>query len=224
TYQYGLTNDITLNSGLTTASGYTAGLAGLAFNTPLGAIASDITLSRTAFRYSGVTRKGYSLHSSYSINIPASNTNITLAAYRYSSKDFYHLKDALSANHNAFIDDVSVKSTAFYRPRNQFQISINQELGEKWGGMYLTGTTYNYWGHKGSRNEYQMGYSNFWKQLGYQIGLSQSRDNEQQRRDDRFYINFTLPLGGSVQSPVFSTVLNYSKEEKNSIQTSINAL
>lgn len=52
TYQYGLTNDITLNSGLTTASGYTAGLAGLAFNTPLGAIASDITLSRTAFRYS----------------------------------------------------------------------------------------------------------------------------------------------------------------------------
>ncbi len=221
TYQYGLTNDITLNSGLTTASGYTAGLAGLAFNTPLGAIASDITLSRTAFRYSGVTRKGYSLHSSYSINIPASNTNITLAAYRYSSKDFYHLKDALSANHNAFIDDVSVKSTAFYRPRNQFQISINQELGEKWGGMYLTGTTYNYWGHKGSRNEYQMGYSNFWKQLGYQIGLSQSRDNEQQRRDDRFYINFTLPLGGSVQSPVFSTVLNYSKEEKNSIQTSI---
>lgn len=80
--------------------------------------------------------------------------------------------------------------------------------------MYLTGTTYNYWGHKGSRNEYQMGYSNFWKQLGYQIGLSQSRDNEQQRRDDRFYINFTLPLGGSVQSPVFSTVLNYSKEEK----------
>ena len=70
TYQYGLTNDITLNSGLTTASGYTAGLAGTAFNTPLGAIASDITLSRTAFRYS-VTRKGYSLHSSYSINIPA---------------------------------------------------------------------------------------------------------------------------------------------------------
>ena len=132
TYQYGLTNDITLNSGLTTASGYTAGLAGTAFNTPLGAIASDITLSRTAFRYSGVTRKGYSLHSSYSINIPASNTNITLAAYRYSSKDFYHLKDALSANHNAFIDDVSVKVQRFI-----VQESIpdfNQpELGEKMG-------------------------------------------------------------------------------------------
>lgn len=87
--------------------------------------------------------------------------------------------------------------------------------------MYLTGTTYNYWGHKGSRNEYQMGYSNFWKQLGYQIGLSQSRDNEQQRRDDRFYINFTLLWEEVFQSPVFSTVLNYSKEEKNSIQTSI---
>ncbi len=28
------------------------------------------------------------------------------------------------------------------------------------------------------------------------------------------FILILLPLGGSVQSPVFSTVLNYSKEEK----------
>ncbi|MBB6652282.1 fimbria/pilus outer membrane usher protein [Proteus mirabilis] len=224
TYQYGLTNDITLNSGLTTSSKYTAGLAGVAFNTPIGAIASDITLSRTTFNHSNVTRKGYSLHTSYSVNIPTTSTNITLAAYRYSSKDFYHLKDALLANHSEFIDDVSIKSAAFYRPKNQFQVSINQELGEKWGNIFLTGTTYNYWEHKGSRNEYQMGYSHFWKKLGYQIGFSQSRDNEQQRRDDRFYVNFTLPLGERVQSPIFSTVLNYNKGEKNSIQTSISGI
>lgn len=69
-------------------------------------------------------------------------------------------------------------------------------------GNILTGTTYNYWEHKGSRNEYQMGYSHFWKNLV--IGLAfQSRDNEQQRRDDRFYVNFTLPLGERVQSPIF---------------------
>lgn len=59
-----------------------------------------------------------------------------------------------------------------------------------------------------------MGYSHFWKKLGYQIGFSQSRDNEQQHRDDRFYVNFTLPLGERVQSPIFSTVLNYNKGEK----------
>ncbi|MCN6976852.1 fimbrial biogenesis outer membrane usher protein [Escherichia coli] len=224
TYQYGLTNDITLNGGITTSSKYTAGLAGIAFNTPVGAVASDITLSRTTFSRSDVTRKGYSLHSSYSVNIPASSTNITLAAYRYSSKDFYHLKDAIFSNNSDFIDDVSIKSSGFYRPKNQFQISINQALGEKWGSLFLTGTTYSYWGHKGSRNEYQMGYSNFWKQVGYQIGFSQSRDNEQQHRDDRFYMNFTLPLGGSTQSPVFSTVLNYNKGEKNSIQTSISGI
>lgn len=37
-------------------------------------------------------------------------------------------------------------------------------------------------------------------------------------------MNFTLPLGGSTQSPVFSTVLNYNKGEKNSIQTSISGI
>lgn len=222
TYQYGLTNDITVNGGITTSSKYTAGLAGLAFNTPVGAISSDVTLSRTKFSHSDIMRKGYSLHTSYSINVPTTSTNITLAAYRYSSKDFYHITDAMLANH--MVRDFSTKITDFYRPKNQFQVSINQALGAQWGNVFLTGTTYNYWGRNGSRNEYQMGYSHFWKQLGYQIGFSQSRDNEKQHRDDRFYMSITIPFGGSNQSPIFSSVLNYNKSGKNNIQTSISGI
>lgn len=224
TFQYGLTNDITLNSGITVAPHYSAGLAGAAFNTPIGAIASDITFSRTTFTNSDVTRKGYSLHTSYSVNVPTTSTNITLAAYRYSSKDFYNLKDAISANHSDFIDDASIKSAAFYRPKNQYQLSVNQNLGKEWGNIYLTGSTYNYWGRQGSRHEYQMGYSNFWKRLNYQVGFSQSRDNENQQLDDRVYLNLSLPLGNDIQSPLLSSTFNYNKSGNNTLQTSISGV
>lgn len=224
THQYGLTNDITLYSGLTAAPHYSAGLAGVAFNTPVGAVASDITLSRTTFTNSDATRKGYSLHTSYSVSVPATSTNITLAAYRYSSKDFYNLRDAMWANNSDYIDDVSIKGRYFYRPKNQFQLSVNQELGSGWGNLYLTGSTYSYWGRNGQRNEYQMGYSNFWKRLSYQVGFSQSWDNETQHRDNRVYLNFSIPLGGGAQSPLVSSTFNYNKDGRNNIQTSVSGV
>ncbi|WXV73117.1 fimbria/pilus outer membrane usher protein (plasmid) [Salmonella enterica subsp. enterica serovar 4,[5],12:i:-] len=88
-------NDVTVNTGLTTAPRYAASLAGVAFNTPLGAIATDVTFSRTILPGDDITRKGYSLHTSYSVMVPSISTSLTLAAYRYMSKDFYNLRDAM---------------------------------------------------------------------------------------------------------------------------------
>ncbi|TQS58820.1 fimbrial biogenesis outer membrane usher protein, partial [Salmonella enterica subsp. enterica serovar Typhimurium] len=108
--------------------------------------------------------------------------------------------------------------------KNQFQLSVNQELGSGWGNLYLTGSTYSYWGHNGQRNEYQMGYSNFWKRLSYQVGFSQSRDNETQHRDDSVYMNFSLPLWEGAQSPLVSSTFNYNKGGKNNVQTSVSGV
>ncbi|SUI38816.1 outer membrane fimbrial usher protein [Salmonella enterica subsp. enterica serovar Braenderup] len=224
TYQYGLTNDVTLNSGLITAEHYNSALGGVAFNTPIGAIASDITLSKTHFTNSDVTRNGYSLHSSYSVNFQDTKTNLTLAAYRYSSKDYYTLRDAMSANNSKFIDDISIKNAANYRPKNQFQLSINQDLGDNKGNLYLTGSTFNYWGRDGQYNEYQLGYSNYWKRVNYQLGFSQSRSNDSYRRDDRIYLNFSIPLGESIKSPLLSSTVNYSNKGKSNIQTSLSGV
>ncbi|HDC1420835.1 TPA: fimbrial biogenesis outer membrane usher protein [Salmonella enterica] len=221
TIQYGFTNDITLNGGLTGSPHYTATLGGLAFNTPVGAIASDITLSRATFSEAGGTRKGYSLHTSYSVNFPATSTNLTLATYRYSSKDFYNLRDAMRSNHIISDKNSIGNEWAFYRPKNQFQLSLNQVLGDNLGNLYLTGSTFQYWGRQGRRNEYQLGYSNLWHRLNYQIGFSQSRDNDNSRKDERIYLNLSVPLGDSLQTPLLATVLSHSKNIGDSIQTSI---
>lgn len=219
TLQYGLFNDITLNSGLTAASNYSAGLMGLAFNTSYGAISSDITLSKAKLTNSDSTHKGYSIHTSYSVRVPETSTNITLAAYRYSSKDYYNLRDIMWANNTSYIDKNAIRYTS-YRPKNQFQLSINQNLGYNNGSLYLTGSTYSYWGQKNS-NEYQMGYSNYFRRLNYQVGYSQSRNNNTGRRDERVYFNFAVPLGDEQQSPLLSTTLNYDAKGNNSAQTAI---
>ncbi|EOV6478829.1 fimbria/pilus outer membrane usher protein [Salmonella enterica subsp. enterica serovar Infantis] len=224
TLQYGLVNDVTVNTGLTTAPRYAASLAGVAFNTPLGAIATDVTFSRTILPGDDITRKGYSLHTSYSVMVPSISTSLTLAAYRYMSKDFYNLRDAMWTSRGDYSGNSQTGNIMLWRPRNQFQISVNQELGTGWGNLYLTGTTYSYWTRKGTRSEYQAGYSNVYRRLNYQVGYSRSFDTDKLRDDRRIYANFSVPLGESPQSSLLSTTLNYSRGDGNSLQTSVSGV
>lgn len=221
TLQYGLTNDVTLNTGFSIAPNYQSGLLGVAFNTPIGAIATDITLSRTRFLNSGNSKKGYSLHASYSVSVPSTRTNLTLAAYRYSSQDFYRLSDAMQANHSQFLDEVNIKMLSYRRPKNQLQLSVSQNLGKDRGNLYLVGSSYQYWGsHKGS-NEYQVGYSNRYRKVNYQLAYSQSRDLASNRSDNRISLSFSIPLGGGSQRPSLSTSMNYQKYGNSGMQVSL---
>ncbi|EGF16863.1 MULTISPECIES: fimbria/pilus outer membrane usher protein [Haemophilus] len=215
-FQYGLLNALTINSGAILHKDYRSLLLGAGFNTPLGAFTTDATLSRTYFSNSNNVKRGYSIHASYSVNLPATSTNVTLAAYRYSSRDFYNLRDAIFANHSNFIDDENIHSSLFYRPKNQYQISINQRLGEKWGNFYIIGSTYNYWNSNHARHEYQFSYSNTYKSLSYQFGFSQSIDRTSKIRNNSLYVNFSLPIGGKGAS-VSTTMAN--NRQYHSLQT-----
>ena len=61
--------------------------------------------------------------------------------------------------------------------KNQFQISISQELKPGWGSAYLIGTTNTYWDNSAKQNEYQFGYSNNYKSLSYNLAFSQSKNS-----------------------------------------------
>lgn len=212
TLQYGLLNNLTLNGGVTYHENYRAGLFGIGLNTPIGAFSTDATLAQTKFDYSRETKKGYSLHASYSVNVLSTKTNLTLAAYRYYSKDFYTLREVIWIKNNDR-DNSFLQNSLFSRPKNQYQLSINQNLGEKWGTIYLIGSTYNYWGQRGTRNEYQFSYSNNWKKLNYQIGFSQSIDNESNTRDNSVYLSFSLPFGDNYLSSTFTRSRDYSSAQ-----------
>lgn len=217
TLQYGLFNNLTVNSGVIYSKNYQSGLVGIGLNTPIGALSVDSTWSQARFIHNDKKAKGYSLHATYSINFNSTGTNVMLAAYRYSSRNFYTLRDTLSLNHRTEHFD-AFRLPLSYRPKNQYQFSINQRLGEKWGNIYLSGQTYTYWEQNGSRNEYQLSYGNSYKRLNYQIGLSQTLDNETGERDNGIYISFNLPLGEGYHSLDASYSRNHGY---NSIQTGV---
>lgn len=193
-YQRGINNYITSYGGLQAAQDYTALTLGSAFATPIGAIALDVTHSQADFERRK-KESGQSFRLSYSKLITPTDTNLTLAAYRYSTENFYKLRDALLVQD---LDDKGISSTHVGKQRSEFQITLNQGLPENWGNIYATGSWSDYWNRQETTRQYQLGYSN--TQHGLTYGLSAIRriveDNasNQRRNDTEYMLTLSLPL------------------------------
>lgn len=222
TWQYGLTNNLTLNAGGVFNKNYHAQLLGFAFNTPIGAFATNLTRTNATFINGNQKRKGYSFYGSYNTRIEPTQTNVTLAAYRYFSKNYYSLQDVLRANQsnavNANAVDLGIYSN---RLKQQFNLSISQALPDKWGYFYLTGSTGRYWDENKERyKEYQLGYSNQYKKLTYGLSFSKSRSSSG-RNENRLYASFSLPLGSGSNVPTLSQAINMYRYQPTGSQTMV---
>lgn len=68
-------------------------LAGVAFGTPIGAMAVDVTHAQTDLA-SG-SAKGQSMRLSYSKNVLSTGSNFSVAAYRFSTRDYLDFSNAV---------------------------------------------------------------------------------------------------------------------------------
>lgn len=202
TLQYGVSNTVTGYAGLAVASGYTAGMIGAALNTPLGAIALDATLAEARITPLDVD-EGYSVRLSYSKIVPGILTNVSVAAYRYSSRGFWAMDDALAAQQAASTGGIPISSIP--RQRNRLAANITQSLGGIWGNLYLTGSITSYWNAAGSRTQVQAGYSNVAPlgnlNLNYGLSYGRQRDDATGQTEDRVLLSLSLALSGSVNAP-----------------------
>lgn len=222
TWQHGLTNNLTLNFGATFSKNYHSELVGVAFNTPIGSFASNITFAHARFNPPGQPRekrRGYNLHLSYNTRIEPTNTNITLAAYRYLSKDYYSLSEVMRANQLQRAE-LFLPYERYYRPKNQYQLSISQSLKDNWGYAYFTGTLSNFWGSKEKQTSYQLGYSNNYKKLNYRISASQTKDS-QGRKDHQIYLSLSYSFGGGNNAPYLSQNIGYNRRGRAYFNTSL---
>ncbi|WP_185219126.1 fimbria/pilus outer membrane usher protein [Paraburkholderia dinghuensis] len=212
TYQRGINNLLTGYAGVNAARGYTAGLVGAAFNTPVGALALDLTYANATIP--GVTNtRGQSLRISYSRMLPATGTDIAVAAYRYSSSGFWTMRDALLARQAIGYGPIG---DTFYRQRNQLQVTLNQSLGTTWGNVYVVGSTQNYWNRSGTDTQVQVGYNNSLRlgsyNVGYNLSFARQRDATTGRIVTQALGTVTLPLGRSTHSPVLSLNIGQSSQ------------
>lgn len=192
TYQRGLTNHVTLYGGTAATEDYASVLYGAGLSTPLGAFAVDATHARAELA-DGNRRTGSSVRLGYSNLIGATGTNVTVAAYRYSTREFLGLQDAIR------VRDLIGRGTdpaQLARQRSQLQLTLNQPLGEGRGAMYLTGSLREFWGGHGSARDFQFGYNNAWRRVNYGISAVRTFDPAG-GADTRYLLSFSVPLGRS---------------------------
>jgi outer membrane usher protein len=200
TYQLGLTNAITGYGGLQASQDYYALQLGAAVGTPIGALAFDATQARTHLGNSthadgqdrlGNSLSGQSYQVSYSKLVSETNSNLSLAAYRFSTNGYM---DFMTAMHTRDAVAKGFSPDSIWRAKNRLTVTAGQGLPENWGQLYVSGSLQNYWNKDGSEKQYQMGYNNRYKSLSY--GLSVNRSfSSQGTSQTNYLLSFSMPLG-----------------------------
>ncbi|WP_323120877.1 fimbria/pilus outer membrane usher protein [Burkholderia alba] len=202
--QRGVNNVVTGYAGAIAAEGYLAGLIGAAFNTPLGAVAVDVTQAKADIRGAAGT-SGHSVRISYSKFVPSTQTNLAVAAYRYSSSGFWQMRDALLAR-SRVAEGQDVRTVD--RQRNQVQLTLNQRFGGRWGNVYVVGSSLDYWNRGGTTTQFQVGYNNvlnaFGNTLTYTLSASRQRDGLSGQMNNQIFASVSLPLGRGAHAPTLA--------------------
>ncbi|QLK62963.1 fimbria/pilus outer membrane usher protein [Enterobacteriaceae bacterium Kacie_13] len=209
TYQRGLSNSITAYGGVQASPDYQAVQAGAAVGTAAGAIAADVTQSYSKLgpKAGGSSSlSGQSYRTSYSKMIRDTDSNITLAAYRFSSSGYMDYMTTMLTR-QSLRDDGDTGQIG--RSKNRFSVTASQGLPKGWGSFYVSASLENYWNNDKYNNQYQLGYSNGFKRLNYSVNVNrtQSANGVEQTR---FNLNFSFPLweNRSVRAPTVSARYN----------------
>jgi outer membrane usher protein len=221
--QYGLNNLVTVYSGATVSSNYGAALVGVALNTPAGAFAVDVTQSRSKV-VNDDAQTGNSFRLSYNKAIEQTGTNITLSAFHHTSEGYASFRDSLILRQASFM---ALEPNAISRPRNQFQLNLNQALGYRGGSLYVTGSKTGYWNHASSSLQLLVGYSNFFKigrtHVNYSIALSRIKNDLTASTANTLLATLSFPLGTEPRSPQMTVQYtpNLAGSANESLQTTI---
>lgn len=220
TLQHGMTNNLTGYAGFLGTGNYSAGLIGTAVSTPLGAFAFDVTQAKvSADKHKS---QGGSYRATFSKMFSETGSSISIAAYRFSSSGYLDLKNAMLYSNHYRYKNKDENQLVLQRPRNRLSLTASQTLAEKWGQIYISGFSQNYWGKSGNDNQFQFGYSNNWGRMAYSLSANRLR-NIHGEQETQYFLSFSMPLGSSRRSSGLNMNLGQTSEGLNS-QASINGL
>ncbi|KWK51812.1 fimbrial assembly protein [Burkholderia stagnalis] len=219
TVTHGFSNAITAYGGFQAATGYLAGALGASLNTELGAVGLDITQSNTRLP-NQPNRSGQSVRITYSKLLAPTNTNITVAAYRYSSSGFLSLQDAAALRDLAGrgMTDHMLSSGV---QRGRLQLTVNQTLPQGYGSFYLSGSTQDYWNRDGRDTQFQGGYNNNFKRINYGVSMSRQFDLSQRKWNNTVMLTVSMPLGRGIHAPYSSTNMQRDSRGVTQVQQSL---
>ena len=195
---YGLPHDLTVYGGVQTSKVFNSAALGLGMSLGnFGSISLDATQSWTdggSDEANHDSKQGQSYRFQYSKDIDATDSTITLAGYRYSTKGFYSFEEALDYQEHQ--DDNSLQTDIHNNKRSKLQIDLTQSLmGGKWGSLSFSGYQQDYWNEEGYERNLNVSYSNSWESISWTLMLSHTEyANSQASANDQLSLNVSIPL------------------------------
>lgn len=217
TLQHGFNNLVTGYGGLALAQGYSAGVAGVALNTAMGAVGADITLANTHFK-DQPDRNGKSVRLSYSKLLEPTKTDLMFAAHRYSSRNYLNLSEAAALRH---LERRGTEPDAMPLSQGKLQMTLKQSLPKGYGSIHASGSAQSYWNRSGVDTQFQMGYSNSYKQLEYGVSAAREYNPVAGNWDNRVMLNLSIPLGKGRRAAKSTTTAQRDRSGNASFQQSL---
>ncbi|MGL4726473.1 MAG: fimbria/pilus outer membrane usher protein [Scandinavium sp.] len=219
TVRHGISNMVTGYGGLQISQNYYALLGGLAMGTGLGAFSFDVTQARMHLPNEKIPASaGQSYRLSYSKSISETQSNLSVAAYRFSTSGFM---DFMTAQQTRDAVEHGYDQNNIWRPRNRYSVTMSQGLPDGWGQLYLNGSVQDYWNKGGSDKQYQFGYNNSYGSISY--GISAGRTYSINGTEDNYLLTVSMPLGRSDSSyrPQLSMQLNHDSNGRTGEQATV---
>ncbi|OIN45878.1 fimbrial protein [Pseudomonas azotoformans] len=196
TLAYGLTSNLSGIVGLQAAEDYSALSLGAGRNTTWGAVSLDATHSSSKAR--GQTTQGSSVRALYAKTFAGTDTNFTLAAYRYSTEGYRSFSD--------HVEDISENLRGRSgHSKTRTDLTINQSLGRNstFGSLYLNASDQRYWNRGGSQS-FSAGYTSNWGNLSYNLGVTRTKQIVtwgEPSSDTQVNLSVSFPLGSQARAP-----------------------
>lgn len=196
TLAYGISSNLSGIVGVQATDNFKALSVGAGRNTAIGAISLDLTHSMS--NTFGETLTGNSLRALYAKTFTGTDTNFTLAAYRYSTEGYRTLTE-----HVEELSHDGQPRTGNSKTRTD--LTVNQSLGrnQEYGSVYINASDQRYWGRGGSQS-LSAGYSNYWGDVSYNLGATYTKDvgNYGPANNDTLVnLSVSFPLGSKPRAP-----------------------
>jgi len=211
------------------AENYQAWLLGGVWATRVGAFGVNSTFSNATVE-NDEQKQGWRGELNYSKSFD-SGTNLTLAAYRYSTKGFRDLQDVLGVRRQ------EKSGTTYYsdslNQRNRLAATLSQGM-HNYGVVSLSASTADYYNNQSRITQLQLGYNNTWRKISYGINVARQRTSWDYSRnnikvndsnDDStkkkytenvISLNISMPLDWRDNTSTVAYNYNQSKETKSS--------
>lgn len=197
TATYGLPYDMTLYGGALLAGDYRSMVAGVGSSLgSLGALSADITTSRMQLAPDQGQLKGRSYRVRYAKSMLSTGTSVDLAAYRYSTENYYSFADFNNMGYQLNDDQAP---WALSRQRSSVQLRMDQQLNT-FGSLFVSASRQDFWGKNQILNTVSAGYNGNYR--GISFGLAYSIDRT--KGDGNWPENKQLSLNVQVPLSLFS--------------------